>query len=637
MVSSDVFVIKAFWGNMLFDFATSSARGKSGGILCVWDKSLFHKKRTYATEHCLCVECTWIANNSDLLFISVYSPQELSLKRALWTYMAGIINCWHGEVIIMGDFNEVCNASERYGSSFRSLNAAEFNMFIANSYLIDIPLGVVSNKGVKRAIWDCGSDKSLGPDGFTFEFFKKYWYVVGGDVINAVKECFNSSSFPKGCNSSFIALIPKARKEKCLLFEVDFRKDFDSVRWDHLNDILGKFGFENKWRGWIRGCLNSSKASVLVNESLTDEFSFHRGLRLHGVGVRNTDVHLMADSFGCLGNNLPLTYLGVKVGDNMERVNSWIEVVKKVSNKLSSWKAKSLSVGGRLTLIKSVLGAIPTYYMSLFKVPEGILSHLEKLRNKFFLGADPDDHKVTWVSWKKVLVHKNQGGIGVNSLYALNLVLMFKWIWSFLSSLSNPFMAPTVTCSFRWPPRSGIELLRFFELVQLLTSVTLSSASDRWSWTLHGLGVLCVKSAREEIDKHVLVIASLHTIWSKVLPIKLNIFWWCMLLDRLPTMSNLYNRGIDIPCVLCPNCKAGIESRNHLFFSCSMSLDLVRLFGHWWNIHVPSFGDPSSWDSWVKGLTITSFQKRIIEASFVSMWWHIWKFRNISLFSLEKP
>ncbi|GKB17966.1 RNA-directed DNA polymerase, eukaryota [Tanacetum coccineum] len=45
------------------------------------------------------------------------------------------------QVIIMGDFNEVRYPSERYGSSFHSLNAAEFNRFIANSHLIDIPLG----------------------------------------------------------------------------------------------------------------------------------------------------------------------------------------------------------------------------------------------------------------------------------------------------------------------------------------------------------------------------------------------------------------------------------------------------------------------------------------------------------------
>ncbi|GKB10821.1 RNA-directed DNA polymerase, eukaryota [Tanacetum coccineum] len=213
------------------------------------------------------------------------------------------------------------------------------------------------------------------------------------------------------------------------MFKVDFQKAFDSVRWDHLDDILGKFGFGNKWRGWIRGCLTSSKAPVLVNGSLMDEFSFHKGPRqgdplspflfilvmeslhvsfqrlidrvnvhkssLYGVGVRPSDIQHMASCFGCLANNLPFTYLGIKVGANMSWVNSWNEVVLKVTNKLSSWKAKTLSVGGRVTLIKPVLGAIPTYYMSLLKVPEGILSRLEGLRNAFFLGADMDERKIT--------------------------------------------------------------------------------------------------------------------------------------------------------------------------------------------------------------------------------------------------
>nr|GEX20545.1 cysteine-rich receptor-like protein kinase [Tanacetum cinerariifolium] len=64
----------------------------------------------------------------------------------------------------------------------------------------------------------------------------------------------------------------KSRKEQALLFKVDFQKALDSLRWDHLDDILGKFGFGSKWRGWIRGCLHSSKASVLVNGSPTDKF-----------------------------------------------------------------------------------------------------------------------------------------------------------------------------------------------------------------------------------------------------------------------------------------------------------------------------------------------------------------------------
>nr|GEY43041.1 hypothetical protein [Tanacetum cinerariifolium] len=80
----------------------------------------------------------------------------------------------------------------------------------------------------------------------------------------------------------------------------------------------------------------------------------------------------------CDGNDDPNTYLGIKDGANMSWVNAWNGVVLKVTKKLSSWKAKTLSVGGRVTIIKSVLGAIPTYYMSLFKVPEGLWTNVIK-------------------------------------------------------------------------------------------------------------------------------------------------------------------------------------------------------------------------------------------------------------------
>ncbi|GJV31021.1 hypothetical protein Tco_1391421 [Tanacetum coccineum] len=58
----------------------------------------------------------------------------------------------------------------------------------------------VSNEEIKKAVWDCGVDKSPGPDGFIFGFYK--------------------SRIPKGCNSSFIALIPKTPEAKMVK---DFR------------------------------------------------------------------------------------------------------------------------------------------------------------------------------------------------------------------------------------------------------------------------------------------------------------------------------------------------------------------------------------------------------------------------------
>nr|GFD03497.1 RNA-directed DNA polymerase, eukaryota [Tanacetum cinerariifolium] len=36
----------------------------------------------------------------------------------------------------------------------------------------------VSKEELKRAIWDCGIDKSPGPDGFSFGFYRKFWSII---------------------------------------------------------------------------------------------------------------------------------------------------------------------------------------------------------------------------------------------------------------------------------------------------------------------------------------------------------------------------------------------------------------------------------------------------------------------------
>nr|GEX73968.1 hydroxycinnamoyl-CoA quinate/shikimate transferase [Tanacetum cinerariifolium] len=67
----------------------------------------------------------------------------------------------------------------------------------------------VSNEEIKRAVWDYGIDKSPGPDGFTFGFYRRFWNLIENDVYDAVKYFFTYVVIPKGCNSSFIALILK--------------------------------------------------------------------------------------------------------------------------------------------------------------------------------------------------------------------------------------------------------------------------------------------------------------------------------------------------------------------------------------------------------------------------------------------
>ena len=100
--------------------------------------------------------------------------------------------------------------SDRFSkpSPFRASIVSDFSSRLTNQQQLDLD-ALVSREEVKSAVWDCGSDKAPGPDGFTFEFFRKFWYLVEDDVVAAIQEFFASSVFPRGCNPSFIALIPK--------------------------------------------------------------------------------------------------------------------------------------------------------------------------------------------------------------------------------------------------------------------------------------------------------------------------------------------------------------------------------------------------------------------------------------------
>nr|GFC17666.1 RNA-directed DNA polymerase, eukaryota [Tanacetum cinerariifolium] len=60
----------------------------------------------------------WVSNGKLLLIVSVYAPQELTERKMLWEYLMHVMASWKGDVIIMGDFNEVRYSNERFGSNF---------------------------------------------------------------------------------------------------------------------------------------------------------------------------------------------------------------------------------------------------------------------------------------------------------------------------------------------------------------------------------------------------------------------------------------------------------------------------------------------------------------------------------------
>jgi hypothetical protein len=71
----------------------------------------------------------------------------------------------------------------------------------------------------------------------------------------------------------------KKSGKDCLILKVDFEKAYDSVDWQFLDYMLGRFGFSAHWRSWIRACVFSGSMSILVNGSPTEEINIQCGLK----------------------------------------------------------------------------------------------------------------------------------------------------------------------------------------------------------------------------------------------------------------------------------------------------------------------------------------------------------------------
>ncbi|KAJ9559906.1 hypothetical protein OSB04_005066 [Centaurea solstitialis] len=473
-------------------------------------------------------------------------------------------------------FKEPCQSRPRfYSHLFKKISPEDVSA-------LEAPFSVSE---IKEAVWSCNGSKAPGPEVLNFNFIKKFWPILENTFVNAISKFERTGCIGKGCNASFVSLIPKRvdpivitdfrpinllgcsykiiakilarrlalvlpkvisgnqtafiagrqildgclianeivqfaikKKMKMFLFKVDFEKAFDSVNWHFLLRTMEQMGFGSKWIGWIRGCLQSASTSVLINGSPTEEFRMNRGLRqgdplspylflmagevlqqmiliacekglfkgiklasskrnlsllqfaddalifgkwtnknivslskilncfyevsglrinfskskLFGIGVSDSEVEAMATKIKCQSSSFPFTYLGLPVGENMRKKAAWSVVIEKVKKKLNAWKSKCLSIGGRFTLIQSVLTALPLHFFSLFKAPSSIIKSLDSIRRGFFWGFSEREKKLHWIAWNDVQTPASKG-LGVTNLQFKNDALLAKWIWRFLS------------------------------------------------------------------------------------------------------------------------------------------------------------------------------------------------------------
>lgn len=62
---------------------------------------------------------------------------------------------------------------------------------------------------IEAAVWECGGNKAPGPDGFNFNFFKRFWSLLEVDVKEVIQFYHGGGPVSPGCNATFITLIAK--------------------------------------------------------------------------------------------------------------------------------------------------------------------------------------------------------------------------------------------------------------------------------------------------------------------------------------------------------------------------------------------------------------------------------------------
>ncbi|XP_071687548.1 uncharacterized protein [Rutidosis leptorrhynchoides] len=602
----------------------------------------------------------------------------------------------------------------------------------------------IEESEIVEAINDYGSEKAPGLDGFNLRFFKKFWDVIKGDVINAISWFWEKGEFSKGCNASFVTLIPKkndpitlgdyrpislissfykivakilsnqlqkviprlvgseqsaflreryildgvlvanetieylkSNRKKGLIFKVDFEKAFDSLNWDFLLEVMRCMGFGERWCKWIHAGLKSASISILIDGSPTREFNLGRGVRqgdplspflfilaaeglniltktavsrglfngvevgrdkvlllhlqyaddtmflgewskvnalnfnkscLYGVGVNAGEIESLVRRMGCQADKFPFIYLGLPIGAKMKKVKDWDPVILKIKKRLSEWKMRSMSFGGRLVLLKSVLNSLPLYYFMLFRAPPCVLKILESVRRSQIEGLNipflssfkrsiGDGSSTEF--WNEVWCGSESFKNMFPRLYRLetnkNIVIFGRikqWQQHDMGSgQSSGNSGPTGQHHFR---EQAISLGDYSEAEGEGDSAGQSNITRHsregqpcggldnsgsslirfeWEWSREPTGRTAGSGSH----------SAQETLRNNLMPKKIEDFIWRVLEKILPVRIELDKKGIDLHSIRCPICDDGLESIDHALFECKFSSDVWTRVLKWWN------------------------------------------------------
>lgn len=194
---------------------------------------------------------------------------------------------------------------------------------------------------------------------------------------------------------------------------------------------------------------DGSPRSATILKAILDAFSNCSGLKINfgkstltPINIAEAQAADISAIFNCPLQAFPLSYLGLPLSPKKLRRADYLPLIENIDKRLAGWKCASLSRGGRLILLNSVLSSLPLYFCSVFALPSWVIKDIDKIRRGFFWkGKNKTNGFHCLANWKQICRPRTAGGVGIRNLQVANSALLMKSLWKYFSTPSLPWIA----------------------------------------------------------------------------------------------------------------------------------------------------------------------------------------------------
>ncbi|XP_070034275.1 uncharacterized protein [Nicotiana tomentosiformis] len=321
---------------------------------------------------------------------------------------------------------------------------------------------------VKKAVFALSGDSASGVDGFTGLFHQKCWDIVGADIFMMVKAVYRGASLPKSITHTNLVLLPKKpqvqtfsdlRPTVLVILSARSYPWYYTIEWrsrgvkqgdplspalfilsaEVLSRSLNKLFLDRNFIGfgmskWTDPLNHLSYADDTIIFSSADPYSLQKVMevltkyeQIYGQLINKSKssyyMHTkvgrnLSDSVGSITSFQKGSFLFTNLGCPMLytriRKDYYNDLTSKVEAKLHSYKGKLLYIGGKATLITSVLQSLPTHILSVLDPPDNVLEHLHKMFARFFWSTNEERRSRHWTKWLNLCLPKKEGELDFN-------------------------------------------------------------------------------------------------------------------------------------------------------------------------------------------------------------------------------